>query len=171
MLDLVLVNGLPGSGKTTLAAELAQVLHAPLISKDAIKEAFADVLPAAAYRTLGIAAGEMMWTLAAAMSGEVIVESWWFKPRDQHFVEAGLRRCTPTSVVELWCDVPAQLAKTRYAARRRHRVHNDGRQLLDAWPRWEKEAAPIGICPVIPVDTSGAIDLDDLEARIKRART
>jgi predicted kinase len=36
VLDLVLVNGLPGSGKTTLAGKLAQVLEAPLISKDAI---------------------------------------------------------------------------------------------------------------------------------------
>jgi predicted kinase len=122
VLDLVIVNGLPGSGKTALAAELARILDASLISKDAIKEAVADVVSAGAYRALGIAASEMMWTLAAAMSGEVVMESWWFKPRDLYFVEAGLRRCGAASAVEIWCDVPAHLAKTRYAARRRHRI-------------------------------------------------
>ncbi|MDY7090899.1 MAG: AAA family ATPase [Actinomycetota bacterium] len=170
MLDLVIVNGLPGSGKTTLAKELAGALDAPLISKDAIKEAVADVLSAKAHQALGIASSEMMWTLAAAMSGEVVMESWWFKPRDLRFVEAGLVRCGATSVVEVWCDVPAQLAKTRYAARDRHWIHNDERQLDDGWPRWEKEAAPLGVCPVITVVTSGAIALDDLITRIRRAR-
>jgi predicted kinase len=171
VIDLVLVNGLPGSGKTTLATGLAPVLGAPLISKDAIKEAVAEVVPAAAGQALGMATGEMMWTLAAAMSGDVMLESWWFKPRDLHFVEAGLRRCRPVSVVEVWCEVPAHVAKGRYAARQRHRIHDDSHQLAEAWPRWEAEAEPLGVAPVVRVDTRGAVDLVDVADRIAKTRT
>ncbi|MFI6448862.1 IS256 family transposase [Kitasatospora sp. NPDC050543] len=41
---VVLVNGLPGAGKTTLARALSQRMGLPLFSKDTIKEAHADVL-------------------------------------------------------------------------------------------------------------------------------
>jgi predicted kinase len=171
VLDLVLVNGLPGSGKTTLARRLAPALEAPLIGKDAIKEALADVLSAVPRQALGIASSELMWTLASALSGTVVLESWWFRPRDLHFVEAGLRRCAPASVVELWCEVPAQLARSRYEARRRHRIHDDERQLTEAWPQWEKEAEPLGVAPLVLVDTGGAIDLARLITRIKQGRS
>ena len=171
MLDLVLVNGLPGSGKTTLATGLAPVLDAPLISKDAIKEAVAEIVPAVPGHALGVAASEMMWTLAAAMSGRVLLESWWFKPRDLRFVEAGLRRCRPARVVEVWCDVPADVAKSRYADRRRHRIHDDRRRLVDAWPRWAAGAEPLDIAPVVRVDTRGAVDLVGLAGRIATAAT
>ncbi|MEU5879240.1 AAA family ATPase [Spirillospora sp. NPDC047279] len=40
----VLVNGLPGAGKTTLARALSRYLGLALFSKDVIKEAHADVL-------------------------------------------------------------------------------------------------------------------------------
>ncbi|BCY11112.1 AAA family ATPase [Actinoplanes sp. L3-i22] len=171
MLELVLINGLPGSGKTTLATGLATVLDVPLISKDAIKEAVAQIVSEAPGQALGIAASEMMWTLAAAMSGSVMLESWWFKPRDLRFVEAGLRRCHPAKIVEVWCDVPVHVAKSRYAVRQRHRIHDDRRQLADAWPRWEVEAEPLGVGPVVYVDTRGAVDLVDVAGQIAKAKT
>jgi predicted kinase len=171
VVDLILVNGLPGSGKTTLTTGLARVLGAPLIAKDAIKEAVADVVAAAPGPALRMAAGETMWTLAAAMSGTVVLESWWFKPRDLGFVEDGLRRCGPASVVEVWCEAPSHVAKSRYAARQRHHIHDDQRQLADAWPRWEVEAEPLSVGPVVHVDTRGPVNLADVADHIAKART
>src|ERR1700691_3491513 len=43
---VVLVNGVPASGKTTLARGLARRLRLPLFSKDVIKEAHAEVFGA-----------------------------------------------------------------------------------------------------------------------------
>ena len=69
----VLVNGLPGSGKTTLARAVAHHLGLPLFSKDVIKEAHADVLGAERAgwpqrrwnAAIGAAASETMWALLA----------------------------------------------------------------------------------------------------------
>ena len=40
----VLVSGLPGSGKSTVAAPLAQALGLPLLARDDIKESLWDAL-------------------------------------------------------------------------------------------------------------------------------
>src|SRR5687768_16282242 len=42
---LVLVNGAPAAGKSTLARHLAAALRLPLLSRDALKEAMADRVP------------------------------------------------------------------------------------------------------------------------------
>ena len=41
---LVVVSGMPSSGKTTVAEELARRLRLPLIAKDAIKESLYETL-------------------------------------------------------------------------------------------------------------------------------
>nr|BFE75939.1 hypothetical protein GCM10020092_092400 [Actinoplanes digitatis] len=102
---LVLVNGLPASGKTTLASQLAVQLSVPLVSKDSIKELLADAFPSAATPSLGRIAMETAWSLVAEMPGTVILESWWFKPRDLGLVKAGLEHCCAPMVAEIWCEV------------------------------------------------------------------
>lgn len=76
---VVLVNGLPAAGKSSLAPGVAEALDLPLLSKDVIKEAHADVLgadPPAGLtqrqwnRQLGVAASRTMWELLRTSARE-----------------------------------------------------------------------------------------------------
>jgi predicted kinase len=135
--EVVLINGLPGAGKTTLAGHLAVEVGAQLLSKDGIKEALAG-MPSAptVVPQLGAIAMDTLWALAGAIPGTVVIESFWFRPRNLPFAEAGLKAVAARSVVEVWCDVPAELARSRYARRTRHSVHEDGRRLAEDWAIW-----------------------------------
>ena len=164
--QLVLVNGLPGSGKTSLAGPLARELSASLVSKDAIKEAVADVVTAAPSRELGAAAMDMAWSLTASLPGRVVLEAWWYKPRDLLFAAAGLARCGDPTVVEVWCEVPAHVAMDRFGARRRHRIHDDPRRLAESWREWAAGAEPLHLGPTLLVDTTGPVDIVDVAGKV-----
>ncbi|HEX7826431.1 MAG TPA: hypothetical protein VF477_16135, partial [Mycobacterium sp.] len=90
--DVVMINGLPGVGKTATGVCLAEHLGVPLLSKDVFKEQLADgsargLTPA----RLGAVASETMWSQAAVLGGLVVVESWWYRRRDTVHATSGLR--------------------------------------------------------------------------------
>jgi predicted kinase len=164
---LVLVNGLPGAGKTTLATALAAELGAVLLSKDAVKEALATVLPeSVVVPDLGVVAIEAVWSLARRFPGVVVVESWWFRPRDLRFVEVEIQAAA--RAVEIWCDVPADVARARFATRVRSALHDDARRLAEDWDGWAAGAEPLALTPVLRVDTSRAVDLAALALAVRR---
>ena len=165
---IILVNGLPGSGKTTLAAALADILALPLISKDALKDALVTAAPGIAAGSIGRVASETMWELAAQVAGGAVLESWWFRPRDLSFVEAGLRRCDARRVAEVWCDVPGEVARERYARRVRPAYYEDARHLSESWPDWIGRAEPLGVGPVLRVRTDGEVDLPAVARELDR---
>jgi len=43
-MKLIIINGLPGTGKTTIAKPMAEQLGFPLVSKDTIKEFLFDTI-------------------------------------------------------------------------------------------------------------------------------
>ncbi|GAA5004372.1 AAA family ATPase [Actinopolymorpha pittospori] len=174
----ILVNGLPAAGKSTLAPPLARTLGLPLLSKDIIKETHADLLGPLApdgrsqrdwNRALGAAASETMWALLAhAPLGAVLESSWRSDVRP--LVAEGLARAGVEHVAEVWCEVPAGVARARDHARHqgRHGIH--GALMTDAeWTRMVETAEPLGLGPVCRVDTTAAVDVEALAAWCRAA--
>ncbi|MFF4341061.1 AAA family ATPase [Kitasatospora sp. NPDC001540] len=175
----VLVNGLPGAGKSTLAHALAAELGLPLFSKDAVKETLADQLaalrPADRWewsRTLGAAAGETLWTLLRDARGAAVLEAPWLGEPVRAVVRAGLDAAGVGRPQEVWCEVPLALARHRFEQRiaRRHPVHPERPGEPDGrWEVWAREAGPLALGPVHRVDTSGPVDVPALAAALRRA--
>lgn len=133
---LVLVGGLPGTGKTTLAGMVADELGAVLLSSDRVRKELAGIDPlthaAAPYRG-GIYTPESTRRTYAELLrraetllglGEtVVVDASW----SHTGVRDGARQVadrTHTELVPLRCDVPAGIA--------RHRISNRTGSMSDA---------------------------------------
>jgi predicted kinase len=167
----ILVNGLPGSGKTTLSATLAGVLGCPLLARDPIKEALADLAgPMIDPQALGSIAMDTVWAMAAEVEAGVVVDSFWDRPRDLEAARAGVARAGSPRTLEVWCDVDPDVAlqrtADRFAAGGRHPAHGTIESTRASWPEWAEAAAPLGEWPVLRVDTSRPVDVDELVLRI-----
>jgi predicted kinase len=165
---LVYVSGAPGAGKTSLAGPLAAELGYPLIYKDKLKETLHDWLggpdPDLAWsQRLGAAAMELIWAVAADAPSAVIEAN--FRPHSQY--ERDKLTGLADRIVEVNCACPLDLAVRRYNERdpRRHPAHVKRTLTLDELAEWDR---PVGVGPLITVDTSGPVDVAMVAAQVRR---
>jgi len=162
----VLVAGWPGSGKSTLAAALAAELCLPLLAKDEIKEALMEALgrpeTVAASQRLGQAAVLALLRAARSCPGAVL-DSTWF--------DYALPRARTLSgrLIEVHCSVPLDLARARYRARIGHRHAGHLDDARSDQELWGEPSRPLGLGPVVDVDTSGSVDIAELTATMAQA--
>ena len=162
MRAFVLVGGGPGSGKTTLATALASTLELPCLSKDEVKEALMDAMGAPdtveVSRELGRAAVLALLRVAKDCPGAVI-DSTWFDYTEP------LVRALPAPIVEVRCRVDRTVARTRFRQRQRDPRHLD--DLRDQDELWGSDVEPLGVGPLIEVDTTDPVDVRRLATRIR----
>ena len=133
---LLVITGLPATGKTTLARYLAQQLALPLIAKDTIKEPLLDVLGSdpARGRALSDLAFSVMFALAREQLRTVtgLILEGNFRAGEH---EAALRTLLPTDlpITQVLCRADEALRRARQAGRSsdptRHPGHMDAQRL------------------------------------------
>lgn len=169
-MQLIILNGLPATGKTTLAKYLTVQTGIPVVAKDTIKEFMFDTLGTGDREwssRFGAVANEFLYVLAATLleaGKSVIVENAFEKA----FAAERLRSLAvkyDVPVIEFYCRADKDVRRARFIERNesgnRHAGHvdslnyimGDEDQLLDKY-------APLGIGETHILDTTDPLGID-----------
>jgi glucokinase len=165
---VIVVTGLPGSGKTTLGRRLSTHLGLPLLTLDSVKEAIVDRLDVADRFAVRAAAREVLARIIPDCPRGCLIDIWVNPVRDHGEVRDALRGLGEARFVEIVCTVSADLAIKRYAGRPRHRAHLPADQgTIDRITEAAPMIGPLGLGPTRAVDTSQEVDLEALVAWLR----
>ena len=156
---LVVVTGMPSSGKTTIATALAERLRLPLVAKDDLKESLFETLgpgDVAWSGRLGDAAYDLMFALARTMLAArvpLIVEANFFAGQATRFITLPEHR-----LVQIHCDAPlacCSSAMPRASATRDTTTARSSKSCrhgtrAERTLRWTCPARPFGSTPPSP---------------------
>ena len=169
----IVVSGLPASGKSTLAARLAEALELPLLDKDDILEALfsgaGDVDPAKRSQ-LSRMSDDVLAKIAAMSQGSVIVSHWRHEDVEgASGTPVAWLKALPGTLVEVYCACPPDIAERRFRLRQRHPAHHDGARAAGLGEQLRRlaERGPLLIGPTVTVRTDKPYDFEALLEQVR----
>lgn len=163
---LIIVNGLPGTGKTTLAKRLAADAGLPVFSRDGIYETLYDALACRSNGlppAIGSAAFTLLYSIAGAIlaAGQALIVEGFFGRSELRSAEfLCLQQVHDFTPFQILCKTDGPVLLERFLARtgteERHIGHSD----LE-WLKQNKERllqgslTPLALnAPVVEIDTT-----------------
>jgi glucokinase len=166
---VVLVNGVPASGKSRLAKALSRRTGWPILSLDGIKNPFLQHIGPVDRdfnRILGKASYQAIWSfIAEAPAGSTfIIDAWFgFQPKAQ--LESYIDAAEVDDVAELWCKVPGSVAGQRYGSRLKDRLPgHPGVEYVSELIALADRAEPMGCGAVMTIDQTQEPDMEAITA-------
>jgi len=140
-MKLILIAGMPATGKSTLAKKLALAFRFPVLEKDEIKEELIDTLgfaDAAGKRALDDAANAVLLrcTEALLQSGSSLIAVNNFGTDMQEKVQSMIDRCG-CDCVTVFLNGDADVLYLRYVERDRKRLRHLGHTTISRYPMQE----------------------------------
>ncbi|KFX07378.1 ATPase AAA [Pectobacterium betavasculorum] len=173
MKKLILVNGIPASGKSTVARIIADELNLPRLSLDEIKEPFmmqfCDTIDRSLNRKLGHAAYQAMFNIVRqASNNSILILDAWFGFREKSILQEYLTSCDIKHSLEIWNAISSERAAQRYQARMNERIKgHPGDEYLPELISLAHQAQPMCIGKCYTVDQDKEINHQELIQWIK----
>lgn len=167
MTRAVLVNGVPASGKTTVARGIGARLGLPVLSLDAVKEVLFEELGHQDAdrdwgRVLNRASIRSIWALVGGFPpGSIVVVDAWFRLPPHEVVLGDLAAAGVDRWVEVWCHAEPETLVARYRTRERPQGHPAPEDYVAELAELARLARPMAHSPVLDVDTTDPASVDE----------
>ena len=160
----VLVNGVPASGKSSVARALSAVTGWPVLALDTVKNPFLLALPAGDRpfnRTLGQASSAAIFDIIAeAPPGCTFIVDAWFGFQPLATLMDSIKRAGVDDLAEIWCNAPPKTIGARYLARLGTRpVGHPGADYVPELIQLAGRAKPSGLAPCFDLPTDQPLDM------------
>jgi gluconate kinase len=174
---LIVVSGLPASGKSTLARQLHEAMNLPLLDKDDILAPFNRQFNPTSLeqrRLLSSCADEALIQLAKQIH-QGIVCSFWHHPGSSNTpgTKADWLKLIPGQVLEIYCHCTPETAIERFTIRHQREAMNEPKKSPPgaALSEYKIQAAlgPLDITESLSVSTETPVNLQHLIPEIKAA--
>ncbi|MBT9184918.1 AAA family ATPase [Pectobacterium punjabense] len=173
MKRLILVNGIPASGKSTVARIISDELYLPRLSLDEIKEPFmmqfCDVIDRTLNRKLGYAAYQAMFNIVQqAPENNIFILDAWFGFREKSILQEYLTSCGVKHPLEIWNAISPERVVERYQKRMSERIKgHPGDEYLPELISLAHQARPMCIGKCYTVEQDKEINHQELIQWIK----